>query len=661
MVTSSKHFYEFGAFQADINRRLLLREGQIVSLTPKAFDTLMVLIENRGDVLEKDQLMEKVWPDTIVEENNLSQNISALRRALGENKSEHQFIVTVPGKGYRFVAEVKESWQNLTPPLSQTPPQTAVNGQPPLVNEPIPDPVVSHQTTQSAPVINPDQPRRWSRELLMIAAMVIVLGGVLFYLSGASKPRPANAVTVSIKSMAVLPFKQLNANTGDEYLGIGLADALITRLSNIREIAVRPTSAVLKFTDQTESLSETGHELDVDTLLEGKYQRDGDRIRVTVQLVSVHDGAPLWAAKYDEQFTNIFAVQDTISERVTRALALKLTSEEQQLLTKRFTENPDAYQAYLKGRYYWNKRTSASLEDALKFFQQAKEIDPSYALAYAGMADTYVMLGHRYDSAEDRGDAFPKAKIAATKALQLNDMLAEAHTSLAVVKQRYDWDWDGAEREYKRALELNPNYSTAHQMYSSLLGITGRMDESLVQAKLALEQDPLSYSINLDLGQLLFNRREYDKAIDQLHATLKKSPDEPYSYVVHRYLGYAYLQKGMQDEAVNEFITSMRVQGATEATLADLKSAYDAGGFKGYWRRWLELLKNRIESRRFSPYYLAVIYAMLGENEQVFRYLNIAYEDRTIVLMGLRCQPSFDYLRSDPRFQEIVKKVGIPG
>jgi len=658
MVTSSKQFYEFGAFQADVYRRLLLRDGQIVSLTPKAFDTLLVLIENRGDLLEKDQLMEKVWPDTIVEENNLSQNISALRRALGENRNEHQFIVTVPGRGYRFVAEVKESWKGLTPTTSEV----AVNGKPSVIsNEPAHEPVIVNPVPVAVPVVATSNPRRgWqpSRELLMIFAMAVVLGALLFYLSANSKPRP-NAVTVPIKSMAVLPFKQIKPDTNDEYLGVGLADALITRLSNIRQIAVRPTSAVLQFTDPVKTMASAGHDLDVDALLEGTYQRSGDRIRVNVQLVSVRDGAPLWADKYDEQFTNIFAVQDTISERVARALALKLTSEEQQLLTKRFTENPDAYQAYLKGRYYWNKRTSASLEDALKFFQQAKDIDPSYALAYAGLADTYVVLGHRYDSAEDRRDAFPKAKIAAAKALQLNDMLAEAHNSLAVVKQRYDWDWEGAERDYKRALELNPNYPTAHQMYSGLLGITGRLDESLAQIKLAQELDPLSYSINLDLGQLYYYRREFDKAIDQLHATLKISPDDPYSYVVHRYLAWAYLDKNMNDDAVNELIAGMRVQGTSEAVLLDLKRAYDASGLKGYWRRWLEMEKDRIDNRRFSPFYLACIYACLGESDQVLRHLHVAYEDKSVVLMGLKYNPRFDYLRGDPRFQTIVKEVGL--
>jgi len=661
MVKTLKHFYEFGSFRIDANRRLLFRDSEPVSLTPKVFDTLLVLIQNSGQVLEKDLLMQKVWPDTIVEENNLSQNISALRRIFGENRGEHQFIVTVPGKGYRFVADVNELWEEPSGPLPtriEVPGTVAhTNGYPSgqIANQ------VLSANIQSVPVPPQPHPRHWRPASRFALAFVLfaALGVVMFYFVSPRGTRSAVA-SVPVKSIAVLPFKLLGGESGDDYLGVSLADALITKLSNIREIAVRPTDTVLKYGSQNIDFSSAGRELAVDALLEGTVQHSGDRIRVTVQLVSVQDGSTFWADKYDQQFTSIFDVQDKISEHVASKLALKLSSEEQQLLTKKFTENPDAYQAYLKGRYYWNKRTSAALDEALKHFQEAKDIDPGYALAYAGLADTYVMLGHRYDSAEDQREAYPKAKIAATRALQLNDMLAEAHSSLAVVKQRYDWDWTGSEQEYKRALELNPNYSTAYQMYSSLLISMGRLDEALMQLKHAQDIDPQSYSINTDLGVLYYSMRDYDKVIEQFRHTLNISPNDPYSYVAHRYLGWSYEAKGLHDESEKEFLKSMEVQGTDAGVLNELNKAYKEAGLKTFWQKWLLLHQDRITNRRVSPTYLSIIYAFLGDKDQAFKWLQTAYDDRSIVLATFRFDSHFDDLRSDPRYKDLFKRFGLP-
>jgi TolB-like protein len=268
---------------------------------------------------------------------------------------------------------------------------------------------------------------------------------------------------VGVNSIAVLPFKPLGTEGSDEVLGLGMADALITKLSNLRKIVVRPTSAVLKYTGPGHDPLAVGRELSVDSVLDGKIQKLGDRVRVTVQLVRVRDGLPLWAEKFDEQFTSIFAVEDSISEQVTKALVLKLTGEEKKQLSKHYTESPEAYQLYLKGRYFWNKRAAEDLEKSIKFFEQAIGKDPNYALAYAGLADAYSVLAN---TPLPQRDAMSKAKAAAMKALELDDTLAEAHTSLALVKMSYDWDWPGAEREFKRALELNPNYATAHHWYA---------------------------------------------------------------------------------------------------------------------------------------------------------------------------------------------------
>jgi TolB-like protein len=339
--------YEFGPFRIDAHKRRLLRDGETVAVTPKAFETLLALVENSGKLLDKDDLMNLVWPDTVVEEANLTQNVSVLRRALGESSNERKYIVTVPGRGYRFIADVKELFDE--------------EG----------DLILARRTRSR-----------------------VVIEDVI-------------ETEIPSKSLCVLPFKSLSAEASDDYLGLGIADALITKLSNIRQIVVRPTSAVLRYADMSHDPVAVGRELKVESVLEGSIRRDSDRIRVTVQLVNVRDEAPLWADRFDEMFTDIFSVEDRISEQVARALVLKITGEEQKQLTKRQTENAEAYQNYLKGLYYTNKATSNGAMKGIEHYNRAIELDPNYALAYAGLAESYTWLSHL---CLPPGEAMPRAR-----------------------------------------------------------------------------------------------------------------------------------------------------------------------------------------------------------------------------------------------------------
>lgn len=582
------HFYEFGPFRLDAAERVLLRSGRVVPLKPKVFNLLMVLVENAGRILTKEELMNRVWADSFVEEGNLTVTISNLRRTLGGDRNGHSYIETVPRRGYRFVVRVKEN---------------RTDGEP-----------------------------------------------------GATNLSQANRLPINeagLRSIAVLPFKAIVAKPADNYLGLGLADALITRLSNIKQVIVRPTTAVRKYAEAQDPVL-AGRQLDVATVLDGSIQRSGKSIRVTVQLINTRDGALLWAAKFDEQFTNIFALEDSLSEQVARALTLELTGEERKLLSKHNTESTEAYVAYLKGRYFFSRRTAKEFKKAVECFERAIAADPLYAQAYSGLADCYNLLA-TYKSLE-RADYMLKAKQAALKALELDDTLAEAHTSLAHIKMVYEWDWPGAEKEFKRAIELNPNYSTAHQWYSVTLRVTGRFDEALAEAKCAQELDPLSLIVNASLGCCYYFGREYDKAIRQLLTTIDLDPDFA---VAHFYLGAALDAKQMYEEAIAEYEKAMSLIGRTAEVLGYLGHAYAMSGRIGEAQAILGEMERLSLESFVSYYFFALIHTAMGEKDEALRYLGLGYEQRSEDLALIKMDPRMDSLRDDARFTSLVKEIGL--
>jgi DNA-binding winged helix-turn-helix (wHTH) protein/Tfp pilus assembly protein PilF len=589
MNQPSRPLYKFGPFTLNAKEKLLFRKGQRVMLKPKVFDLLLVLVENNGHVVDKNELMKRLWPDTFVEESNLSVSIFALRKALGENQYGQSYIETVPRRGYRFVANLTEA---------------ASDG-------------LAHSTATVVELKNKFETR------------------------------------VRVKSLAVLPFKILGAPSTDEYLGLGLADALITRLTNLRQIRVRPTSAVSHYTSSRD-IAVAGQELKVDALLDGSVQRQGKRIRVTTQLVDVRESAILWAENFDEKFVNIFSLEDSFSSQLVKALELKLTGEEKGLVEKRFTESPDAYQTYLKGVYFLNRRTAEGMQKSLELFKRAIEIDPNYAKAYAGMADTYYFLA-AYNLIHSRV-ALPKAEAAVMKALELDDSLAEAHSALAVLLRR-GWAWASAEKEFKRAIALNSNYAEAHHFYSVLLKFLRRFDESWTEIKKAQELDPVSLTINLGLANVFYAAREYDEALEQLRATLELDPNFANA---HLRLGMVYHAKDMYDDALAEYQTAQRLMKDQPEIEAYMAHIYAISGKADKAQKVLAKLRELSDQGYEVPYFIALIYAALGDNDGAFAWLERAYDEHDEMLGALRTDPMLDSLLPDPRFASLLRRLGLP-
>jgi DNA-binding winged helix-turn-helix (wHTH) protein/Tfp pilus assembly protein PilF len=577
--------YEFGDFRLDVAKRRLLRAGEPVPLIAKAFDLLLALIEHRDRVLEKDELLKLVWPETIVEESNLTQNVFVLRKALGEAPNDHRYIVTVPRRGYRFVAEVKEL------------------------------------RAEAAPAA----PQYRARAVIEVSA---------------------------VRSIAVLPFKQLRPQSEDEYLGLGLADALITQLSNLRRLITRPTSSVLKYAAPTVDLLAAGRELAVDALLDGHVQKAQDRLRLTVQLIGVADGAPLWAGKFDAEFTDIFAVQDTISEQVARALALKLNEAEQRRLTKHHTDNAEAYQLYLQGRYYDAKFTAAGFNKALDCFKQALALDPRFALAYVGLAEVYF---HGATFYFPPNEALPRMREAAAQAAVLDDTLAEAHTMLAAAQMNLDWDWAGAEHSYQRALELNPGLAAAHHWYGWLLVLLGRHDESIAELQQALRLDPLSQLAYGFLGSALYFARRFDESLAHAQRAVEVEPDY---WMAHWGVACAYERLGQWPEAIAACQRALALSDAPmiKATLA---MCYAGAGERRAAQQLLAELQRPGAQHFVAPYYLALICAALGETAQAFAWLDQAVAARDESVPLLRVDPRLDGLRADPRLADLLRRIGL--
>ncbi|HYP53013.1 MAG TPA: tetratricopeptide repeat protein, partial [Pyrinomonadaceae bacterium] len=411
----------------------------------------------------------------------------------------------------------------------------------------------------------------------------------------------------------------------------------------------------LKYTDPDRNPLAAGRELGVDTVLDGYVQRDGDRLRVTVQLVRLRDGATLWAEKFDEKFTDVFAVQDSISERVAEALTVKLTAEEQRLLTKRYTENSEAFQAYIRGRYFWNKRTADGLKKGIEFAQQAIAIDPTYALAYVGLADSYNLLpGH---AGLPPADYFPKAKAAALRALEIDPTLAEAYASLGFVSYRFDWDWQTSEQHFRRAVELKPNYPTAHHWYGESLAATGRFDESIAALERAQSLDPLSLPINADLGQTLYFARRYDESARHLLKALEMDENFIRACVI---AGAVFTQQGRHAAAVEVLRRAVSLSDGHPLTVSSIAYAEAAAGRADEARRLLEDLRRLAAERYVSHYNQAVVHAGLDEREAALDMLEQAFEHHDVWLVWLKVNPRFDNLRAEPRFTELVRRAGIP-
>lgn len=638
MYEQKPHIYEFGDFRLDAPQRRLFRGGEHVPLTPKVFDTLLYMVEHQGSVLSKDKLMAAVWPDTVVEENNLGQNISKLRGVLGESRGENRYIATVPGLGYRFVAAVKA--------LTDENGQEAAQAVPP---GPIPAPAEVVTTSPPARHSGRLKGRVWTVVLVGVLAAASCVGA--FYIWRA---RTQTAPVASIRTIAVLPFKPLVTESRDEALELGMADTLIARLSASRELVVRPITSVRRYGGVEQDPVAAGRELGVEAVLDGTIQRWGDRTRVTARLLRVGDGRTLWVGQFDEKFTDIFGVQDSISERVAGELALRLMGEERELLAKRDTADTEAYELYLKGRFFWDKRTPEGTRQAVEYFRRALERDPTYARAYAGLAECYRVLSIAQDIPSL--ESMPKAKEAALKALELDERSAEAHTALGWIKFFFDWDWEGAEREYRRALEINPNYPMAHVGYAHLLSNTGRHEEALAEADRALKLDPLSLINGALKGQFLFHARRYPEAIDHLHKTLET---EPNFWVAQTVLGKSYERVGRYAEALEALSKAGEISGGTTEMISLSGYTYAAAGRREEAERTLRELISISKQRHVSSYNMALVHHGLGDSDEALKWLERAYQEKDVRMVFLGVDPKWATLRTDSRFINILERMNL--
>jgi len=458
-----------------------------------------------------------------------------------------------------------------------------------------------------------------------------------------------------IKSIAILPFKSLATGETDEYLGVGMADALISKLSSIKQITVRPTSSIVKYANVDVDPIKAGSDLNVNSVLDGRVQKIGDRIRVTVQLLRASDGAPLWANKFDEEYTDVFSLEDRISEEVAAWLVPTLTGEQKQQLTRHFTEDTEAYQSYIKGLYYWNKRSSADIKKAIGYYEDAILKDANFALAYAGLADSYATLGILDDQRPQ--DSMPKARSAAMKAVELDDGLAEAHAALGYVKHRYEWDFTGAEKEFKRAIELDPKYATAHQWYGWYLISLGKFDDALAEFQQAQQLDPLSLYTNLTLGVPYYYSRNYEKAAEQFQRVSDMNPD---FWLAHSWLAQTRAHQGKHDAALAELqkIGKIRGENLTEIPLAGY--LYAVAGKPVEARQVLEASQRAAKNRYVPAYELANIYAGLEDNNKTFEWLEKAFIERDSTMTFIKVDQRLDRIRSDPRLAKLIDRVGIP-
>ena len=642
MQAQLRRIYEFGPFHLDAGERLLSKDGQPVALTPKAFDTLLLLVENGGRLVDKEELIRSVWPDSFVEENSLNRSIYVLRKTLGELSGQAKYIETVPKRGYRFVARVvevepdegdlilekhtsidiiTEEEEEITDSL-----QSADAGALERVH-------INAQAAASARLIS-----RLRRHALGLSAVVMLalLAAVVYWWAVAQRGRAAT--TARVKSIAVLPFRDIGA-TSEEHLGLSLADVLITRLSNLKDVNVRPTSAVLKYEGQDLESTAEGNKLGVDAVLEGSIYRSNEQVRVTARLMRVGDQSPIWSGQFDDRANNVLAMQNAIAQQVVDALALNLNHDEKASLNKRYSESADAMQLYAKGRYYWNTRTWAGMGQAEYYFRRAIEKDPSFALAYVGLADRLLT---------DKPQ--PEGYSAVQKAIELDPNLGEAYASAGFASMFQEWDWRKAEENFKRAIELRPGYGTAHQWYATLLSITGRVDEAKREMERALEIDPMSANFLADAGQMHYFAAEYAEAEAYCRKAVEVTPDFTFA---HQYLFNIYLKTGKPDEAFEEYIK----WGGSNSRGVKLRALYSQSGING-------LLRHKIDVDLGTPidgfaYDVAKLHAMLGDKEQALAWIEKSYENKDFMLPFVNPDPIFDDLRAEPRYQSVLHRMNL--
>jgi TolB-like protein/Tfp pilus assembly protein PilF len=584
-----------------------MRDGSLVPLTPKVLDTLLVLLENNGSVVDREDLIKSLWPDTVVEEGNLAQNISILRKALGETSEDRRYIETVPKRGYRFVAEVRE-WK-------------------------------------------PDSRARRIRWIVAALVLLLAAAGLILY-----RPLRKKEVQVqrnTIQSIAVLPFLNVSSDRQNEYFSDGLTEELIHALNRIEGLRVAARTSVFEFKGKAQDVRTIGHRLNVGAVLEGSVQKEKEKLRIRVELSDAGNGFQLWSETYEREVKDVLAIQEEIAQAVVNTLRIRLRRP-QKMLVKRYTENLEAYELALKaGHIGWWALTRDNWKESIRYYEQAITKDPVYARAYAGLADIYLNSIIK-DFLPPR-DACPKATTAARKALAMDDTLTEAHTTLAALRAYCDWDWRGAERQFRRVLELDPNNSEAYLFFAHFLGSIGRVDEALAANQRGLELSPLNIGLNLHLGWIYVHTRRYGKAVESILQTLRLNPNAG----VHVYglLSHAYAELGRYQESITVREQAGKLDPDYPVTVAGFGYTYAKWGKRAEALHAIERLKQMSKTRYVSAARPAEIYSALHQNDDAFEWLEKACDEHAVTMIHLKMSPEYDPVRSDPRFARFLKRI----
>ena len=612
--------YLFDDVEVDCASLRVQKSGSLRKITPRAFEVLVYLLEHSGRILDKQELFDELWGKKFVTDNALTRIIKEVRQVIGDDAEAPRYIETIPKRGYRFIAEVTNVGAE---PLTDTEQTTSSTGTP----------------------ANRATPRR--RTLFIALATLVIAAASFAYLFYSDRSGSA------IDSIAVLPLVNASNDPETEYLSDGITESIISNLSQLGHLRVMARATVFRFKGKEVDPKEVGRQLGVQVVLMGRLLQQGERLIIRSELVNVSDGTQLWGGEYDRKLADAVSIQQEIAREISEKLRLRLTGDEKKRLTGRGTTNAEAYQFYLRGRYFWNKRTASGLRRAIELFQQAIDRDPNYPLGYVGLADSYLLL-EQY-AGDSTIENLLKGREAVDRALQLDDLSAEAHTSSALSYQKM-WRWAEAEKENRRAISLNPNYATAHHWFTVYFATKRQFDDALREIKLAQELDPLSPIINEVAGYTYLLKDDLDSGVEQLKKSLELDP----SFAgAHRIMGFAYLKQQRYEEATSEFQNAVELSGRGSEALGELGYCYAITGKRAEARRILQELEEKYARRESPGYQIAGVYAGLDEKDQAFVWLEKDFKQRSGRLPNITLRFPFDKLRSDSRYADLVRRMGL--
>jgi TolB-like protein/DNA-binding winged helix-turn-helix (wHTH) protein len=639
--SNTSRVIRFGVFEVDSQEERILRSGLRQKLEPQPFLVLQSLLERPGELVTREELRQRLWPDNTFVNYDLALKkcINRIREVLGDSAESPRFIETIPRRGYRFIAplsrieEIEEQNTSASSLAKPAEPSSAIG--------------------EAQPGRSPDTVFPLGRKRITVVILTLVVAfalTVVLYFLRRGAPRPAGPGATGIKALAVLPLENLSADKDSEYYAEGMTDELITQLAKIKGVRVISRTSVMPFEGKRKSLKEVAQVLKVDAVVEGTVLRSGNRVRITAQLVQVDPEKHLWAESYDREQRDELDLQAEIAQNVARKISASITRSPQASTSV----NVEAHESYLRGLYWWHRRGRDAEAKGLEYFKRSVEIDPSYALGWAGIADSYLVMAHH--GGLPVGEAMPKAKTAAVKAIELDNSLSEAHASLAEVKLSFDWDYPGADSEFNRAIQLDPNYATAHHWYAHYLVIAGRFDDALSEIELAHQLDPYSAVINSWWSSIYYYEADYQRASEKYQSMLQLDP--AVGPLINGSLARVYEQQGDYARAIEEHQRSFSAGGRPQDGTA-LANAFAAGGPEAYWLKRLSLLEQDAAGKPASALELAFVYSHLGRRDATLSSLERAIQEHDPWVNFFKRDPAFEWLQSEPRFQKLAVRIGL--